>query len=80
MATKSNQQSIDMKKKLMLVGGIICLMVALVRESDPKDEMPTVTLENIEALASEENWGQVICYGEGSVDCNGYWVDMKFIL
>lgn len=68
-----------MKRKLKLVVGAICLMAAFCWENHKKNEMSTLSLENIEALASGEEESLVRCYGSGSVDCYGYWVEMKII-
>lgn len=66
-----------MKKKLKLAGLIICLGVGICFWSNQKDEQPILLLENIEALAYGEHGDRVNCYGDGSVECLGEWVEMR---
>lgn len=67
----------SMKHKLEIVGFVACLAAGFSLGDNQKDEPPTLELENIEALASGEELSKVKCYGYGSVDCNGYWVEIK---
>lgn len=66
-----------MKKKLKLVGFTFCLVAGIYLGSNQNNEISTLVLDNIEALAYGEHGGIVRCYGDGSVDCHGYWVEMK---
>lgn len=66
-----------MKKKLKLVGFVTCLIVGCYFGSTPKNNLPSLLLENVEALAYGEHGNGANCYGDGSVECNGYWVEMK---
>ena len=66
-----------MKKKLKLVGFVICLIAGCYFGSTPKNNLPYLLLENVEALAYGEHGNGANCYGDGSVECYGYWVEMK---
>lgn len=66
-----------MKKKLKLVGFVTCLIVGCYFGSTPKNNLPSLLLENVEALAYGEHGNGAKCYGDGSVDCNGDWVEMR---
>lgn len=66
-----------MKNKLKLVGFMVCLIAGFYFWSNQKNELPTLVLDNIEALAYGEHGDRVNCYGDGSVDCDGDWVEMR---
>ena len=66
-----------MKKKLKLVGFVTCLIAGCYFWATPKNDLPSLLLENVEALAYGEHGNRAKCYGDGSVECNGYWVEMK---
>jgi len=66
-----------MKNKLKLVGFIVCLIACFYFWSNQKNELPALVLDNIEALAYGEHGDRVKCYGDGSVDCDGDWVEMR---
>ena len=66
-----------MKKKLKLVGFVTCLIAGCYFGSTPKNDLPSLVLENVEALAYGEHGDGVNCYGDGSVDCDGDWVEMR---
>ena len=73
----TNKHNTDMKKKLKLVGFVTCLIVGCYFGSTPKNNLPSLLLENVEALAYGEHGNGANCYGDGSVECYGYWVEMK---
>lgn len=59
-----------MKKKVLLI--ILFLVVTVVtffQFGSGKDELQSLMLENIDALASDEWGGAITCVGTGSVDC-----------
>ncbi|MCS2891206.1 NVEALA domain-containing protein [Parabacteroides faecis] len=66
-----------MKNKLKLIGFMVCLIAGFYFWSNQKNELPALVLDNIEALAYGEHGDRVNCYGDGSVDCYGYWVEMR---
>lgn len=66
-----------MKNRLKLVGFFLCLVASIYFWNNQKNELSSLALENIEALAAGEGGNGVICYGYGSVDCYGDWVEMK---
>lgn len=66
-----------MKKKLKLVGFATCLIAGCYFGSTPKNDLPSLLLENVEALAYGEHEDRAYCYGDGSVDCDGDWVEMR---
>ncbi|RHR91197.1 NVEALA domain-containing protein [Parabacteroides sp. AF14-59] len=66
-----------MKNKLKLVGFMVCLIAGFYFWSNQKNELPALALDNIEALAYGEHGDRVKCYGDGSVDCDGDWVEMR---
>lgn len=66
-----------MKNKLKLVGVIVCLVASICFWTNQKNELPALVLENIEALAYGEHGDRVKCYGDGSIDCAGDWVEMR---
>ncbi|GGJ96663.1 NVEALA domain-containing protein [Parabacteroides faecis] len=66
-----------MKNKLKLVGFMVCLIAGFYFWSNQKNELPALVLDNIEALAYGEHGDRVNCYGDGSVDCDGDWVEMR---
>ena len=66
-----------MKKKLKLVGFVTCLIVGCYFGSTPKNNLPSLLLENVEELAYGEHGNGANCYGDGSVECYGSWVEMK---
>lgn len=73
----SNKHKMNMKNKLKLIGLAVCLISGFCIWSNQKDDSPILLLENIEALANGEGGDRVYCYGDGSVDCYGYLVEMK---
>lgn len=66
-----------MKKKIKLVGFVICLIAGCYFGSTPKSDLPSLLLENVEALAYREHGNGANCYGDGSVECYGHWVEMR---
>lgn len=77
----SNKHITSMKNKLKLIGFVACLISGFCFWSNPKSDLPLLSLENIEALAQYEQTGSIYCYGDGSVDCgDGDWVEMKITL
>lgn len=66
-----------MKKKLKLIGFVVCLVAGCCFWANQKNDLPVLLLENIEALANGEHGDRVKCYGDGSLECAGYWVEMK---
>lgn len=66
-----------MKKKLKIVGFIVCLISGLCFWTNQKNDLPSLLLDNIEALAYGEHGDGVYCYGDGSIDCYGDKVEMK---
>lgn len=66
-----------MKNRLKLVGATVCLIAGICFWTNSKNELPALVLDNIEALAYGEHGDRVNCYGDGSIDCAGDWVEMK---
>lgn len=66
-----------MKSKLKLIGLVVCLIVGFCFWTNQKNDLPVLVLENIEALAYGEHGDGAYCYGDGSIDCDGDWVEMK---
>ncbi len=66
-----------MGKKLKLVGVVVCLIAGTYFWTHQRNELPTLLLENVEALAYGEQGNGVNCYGDGSVECAGDWVEMR---
>lgn len=66
-----------MKKKLKLIGFVVCLVAGFCFWTNQKNDLPVLLLENIEAFANGEHGDNVDCYGDGSIECAGYWVEMK---
>lgn len=66
-----------MKKKIKLAGVTLCLIAGIYGATHQENELPALLTENVEALASGEHIVGVNCYGEGSVDCYGYWAEMR---
>ena len=56
---------------------MVCLIAGFYFWSNQKNELPALVLDNIEALAYGEHGDRVNCYGDGSVDCDGDWVEMR---
>lgn len=45
--------------------------------SEKETNFNDIVFQNIEALAGDEYYEDILCYGKGSVDCNGIKVEMK---
>ncbi len=60
----------NMKKKVLLISLFLAATVVTFFQLDSgKDELQSLMLENIDALASDEWGGAIRCVGTGSVDC-----------
>lgn len=67
-----------MRQKLVkLLAGIICLVGIYLFTRTEKENLTDLALENIEALARNENTN-FYCIGEGDIDCNGIKVKRRF--
>lgn len=67
-----------MKKKIFKLTIVASAIVAgsyLYQQKD--NSFNNLAIQNIEALAEDEYYGDIFCYGLGSVDCYGDWVEMK---
>lgn len=66
-------------KKVILKGTVIiaCIAGAYCLYTDQSSNVTNLALANIEALASGENNGHYHCFGDGSIDCFGFKVEMK---
>lgn len=66
-------------KKAILKGTVIiaCIAGAYCLYTDQNSSVTNLAMANIEALASGESGGSFHCYGEGSIDCYGFKVEMK---
>lgn len=70
------------KKTFKLTLGLISIIAAtyLYTAQSNENGMTELTFANIEALANpEDEYIDVLCLGEGSVDCYGDWVKRKYI-
>ena len=58
-----------MKKKVLLIGLFLIAVVAVSFQSYlEKNKLGDLILENIDALASDDEWGEIVeCWGSGSV-------------
>jgi mevalonate pyrophosphate decarboxylase len=65
-----------MKQLLKLCIVIIGIAFLFILNKSENDEWSDLTYSNMEALASGEG-GRSICGGYGSIDCNGYKVEVK---
>jgi hypothetical protein len=60
----------SMKKKVLLISlFLVATVVASFQFSSEKENLQSLMLENIDALASDEWGGTPRCVGSGSVDC-----------
>lgn len=71
-----------MKKKVLFIGLFLIAVVAVSFQSySEKNKLGDLILENIDALASDSEWGgNVECWGSGSVDCPITHVKVKFVV
>lgn len=61
--------------KLMLAS---CVAAAgYYQYSQQENNIKDVVFQNIEALAGDEHYVDIFCYGYGSVECDGIKVEMK---
>ena len=70
------------KKTFKLVLGLATIIAAgyLYTKQSSENNMTDLVYANIEALANpEDEYIDVLCLGEGSVDCYGDWVKRKYI-
>lgn len=58
-----------MKKKILCMALLLAAVAVSFRFNSKHEEMDSLLLENIEALASDEENGNRRCVGLGSVDC-----------
>lgn len=59
-----------MKKKVLFISlFLVATVVASFQFSSEKENLQSLMLENIDALASGEWGGAIRCVGSGSVDC-----------
>lgn len=70
-----------MKKTIVKIG-LLLLGIAVFYGVENKEAtgFSTLVLDNIDALAQEENGENTKCYGSGDIDCYGYKVKRKYIL
>lgn len=54
-----------------------CLTITCLYSRQTQDSVSELVNSNVEALASGEHSTTFYCYGSGSVDCYGVWVEMK---
>lgn len=60
----------NMKKKVLLISlFLVATVVTSFQFSSEKEELQSLMLENIDALASGEGGTAIHCVGSGSVDC-----------
>lgn len=60
----------NMKKKVLLISlFLVATVVASFQFSSEKENLQSLMLENIDALASGETGTNIYCRGTGSVDC-----------
>lgn len=71
-----------MEKKVLFIGLFLIAVVAVsVQSYSEKNKLGDLILENIDALASDDEWGEnVECWGSGSVDCPITHVKVKFVM
>lgn len=55
----------------------VCIVAAYLGSRQAENEVTELVNSNVEALAGGEDYTTVFCYGSGSVDCYGNWVEMK---
>lgn len=70
-----------MKKKVLFISLFLLAVIAVSFQSySEKNKLGDLILENIDALASDDEWGyNVECWGSGSVDCPITHVKVKFV-
>lgn len=68
-----------MKNKLKTAGFMVCLIAGFCFWTNQQNDLPVLMLENIEALAYGEGMDRAVCYGDGSIDCHGDWVEIIII-
>lgn len=65
------------KNKMKVAAVVACLAgVCFLDTGNSNEKMTALVLANAEALASGEGSGYY-CLGEGSVECRGYYVEVK---
>lgn len=70
-----------MNKKILLIG---CVVAALgtgfgIAQRETDTPMKSLMMENVEALATDELEGNVVCIGVGCVDCSRYNVKVEVV-
>lgn len=68
-----------MKNKLKTAGFMVCLIAGFCFWTNQQNDLPVLMLENIEALANGESTVGGYCYGDGSLECRGDWVELRII-
>lgn len=70
-----------MKKKILFIGSFLVAAIAVSFQlSTEKNNLESLMLENIDALASGEWGANPKCYGSGSVDCPVTHVKVKYVM
>lgn len=69
----------NMKKEILLVALFSVVAVASLRLDSKRENSDSLTLENIEALATDELKQNTKCFGSGSVDCPKDQVKVYFV-
>lgn len=71
-----------MKKKVLFISLFLLAVIAVSFQSySEKNKLGDLILENIDALASDSEWGDnVECWGTGSVDCPITHVKVEFVV
>lgn len=67
-----------MKKTIFKLMIASCVATAgYYQYSQQENNINDVVFQNIEALAGDEHYVDIFCYGNGSVECEGIKVEMK---
>lgn len=69
-----------MKKKLCLFIALLALAIVICRYRTQGQAMNELLLENVEALAADENEKPTRCLGIGCVDCPQYHIKVEWVI
>ncbi len=64
-------KSYSMKVIVKLIGVSVCIVIGIyIWKQFQQKEISSLLYQNIKALAAVEQGDRMICYNEGSIDCN----------
>ena len=70
----------EMKKRILAVAMCMVCAISTIISLNTEKEMDDLLLMNVEALASGEGNVPIRCLGNGSVDCPGMGVKVKYVM